>query len=182
MNARTQIHNSLRDLVVLSIFGALMVISDQLMNFLPNVHLIAMFVILLTRFYRVKALIPIYIFVLLDGVLEGFFLSTWVMYSYIWLILWFAVMLLPKKLPKTAEAVIYPLLGAAHGLLFGILCSPASYFLFFPKTVWSFANYKKYILSGLPFDIVHMTGNFFACMLVFPLLSLMRKMYGKKRT
>ncbi|MBQ8398672.1 MAG: hypothetical protein IJX08_01755, partial [Clostridia bacterium] len=81
---REQARNNLRDMIVLSLFAAMMVMSDQLMNFLPNIHLIAMFIILLTRFYRAKALISIYLFVILDGIIEGFFLSTWIMYAYIW--------------------------------------------------------------------------------------------------
>lgn len=180
MNVRNQkMKTELRDTAVLSLFAALMVISDQLMNALPNVHLLAMFIILLTRFYRVKALYPIYVFVLIDGLLEGFFLSTWVMYSYIWLILWVWVMLLPKNLSPKAEWIVYPLLGALHGITFGLFGSPASYFLFFSSETWSLRHYGQYLLAGLPFDALHMAGNFAACLLVVPLLRFMERLRQK---
>lgn len=169
----------LRDLAVLSLFGALMVVSDQLMNALPNIHLIAMFIILLTRFYRVKALYAIYVFVIADGLIEGFFLSTWVMYAYIWLILWLWVMLLPRELSEKKEMIVYPLLGALHGILFGVLGAPASYFLYFGKETWSFSHFGAYLLAGLPFDLVHMAGNFAACLLCAPLLKLLRNLRKK---
>ncbi len=180
MTGKSRVHEELRDMAVLALFAALMVISDQMMNALPNVHLIAMFVILLTVCYRSKALLSIYLFVIIDGLIEGFFFSTWVMYSYIWFILWGAAMLLPKNMPVKVCVAVYPLLGALHGLLFGVLSSPASYFLFFPKSAWNFASYGTYILKGLSFDVLHMVGNFFSCMLVVPLLTVLRRLKKKK--
>ena len=176
---REQARNNLRDMIVLSLFAAMMVMSDQLMNFLPNIHLIAMFIILLTRFYRAKALISIYLFVILDGIIEGFFLSTWIMYAYIWALLWLWVMILPKKIPRFLQAGIYPILGALHGITFGLFTAPVSYFMFFPGT-HSLSGFLAYVASGLPFDIAHMIGNFCACILVLPILEMMLKLRSKK--
>ena len=179
MTDRQKAHDRLREAIVFALFAAMMVSTKLLMNALPNVHLIAMFTILLTRFYRVKALIPIYLFVLIDGIIEGFPFSVWVMHSYIWLILWGVCMLLPKSLPHTAEIIVYPILGALHGALYGILSSPATYFFFIPRASWSWKSYTAYIASGLPFDAAHAVGNFCACMLVLPLLDMMRIMRKK---
>lgn len=175
-----RIHQILRDMIVLPLFAALMVVSKLALDILPNIHLIAMFSILLTRFYRVKALIPIYLFVLIDGIIEGFFPGVWVMHCYIWLILWLWVMLLPKNLPQKVEIFIYPLLGMLHGALFGILSFPATYLMFIPKSAWGWKSAVVYIASGLPYDMIHAFSNLCACMLVLPLLNLMRMMQKKK--
>ena len=180
MSDREKFRSNFRDIVVLSLFGGIMVLSDQMMNALPNIHLIAMFIILLTRFYRAKALYAIYLFVILDGFLENFFPSVWVMYSYIWLILWGAVMLLPKELSAKKERILYPLIGALHGLLFGILGAPAGYFMFYSLSAWSAKSFFAYILNGLPFDLMHMAGNLFACLLVCPLLNTLRMLREKR--
>ena len=176
---RKRAHDSLRDAIIFALFAAMMVSTKLLMNAFPNIHLIAMFTILLTRFYRAKALIPIYLFGLIDGIVEGFFLSIWVMHSYIWLILWLWAMLIPKNTPHIAEIFIYPVLGALHGALYGILSSPPAYLFFIPSSSWSWQSYTAYIVSGLPYDGLHAVGNFCACMLVLPLLDLMRMLRKK---
>ena len=42
------------------------------MEAVPNVHLLGMFTMLLTVVYRRRALYPIYVYVLLNGVYAGF--------------------------------------------------------------------------------------------------------------
>ena len=58
---------TLFELALFAMYGALMFISKILLEFLPNVHLIGMFIVLFTLIYRAKALIPIYVFVFLTG-------------------------------------------------------------------------------------------------------------------
>jgi len=55
--------------------GALMYASKILMEVLPNVHLLGVFVISITVVYRKLALYPIYTYVLLTGMFSGF--SAW---------------------------------------------------------------------------------------------------------
>ena len=161
-------------------FGALMTLSDQVMNSLPNIHLIGMFVMLLTVVYRAKALIPIYLFVVLDGLLEGFYLSTWIMYSYIWLILWAVTMLLPRNMPRKVALVVYPTVCALHGLTFGMLTAPVGFLMFYPETMWTMANYWRYVTVGLvSFDLYHAFGNLAAGLLILPLADLLRKLERK---
>ena len=83
-------------MIVFSMFGAMMLCSKFIMEGLPNIHPIAMFVILLTVVYRSRALIPVYIYVILDGLRWGFGVA-WLPYIYIWLPLWGAAMLLPRS-------------------------------------------------------------------------------------
>lgn len=179
MKTRRGYGEHLRHLVLFAMFAALMTISDQMMNALPNVHLVGMFTILLTIVYRVKALIPVYLFVVLDGLLEGFYLSTWIMYSYIWLILWAVTMLLPKNMPRKVALFVYPAVCALHGFAFGILTAPVGFLMFYPETMWTAVNFWRYVLAGLAFDLNHVFGNLMAGLLILPLAELLRKLEKK---
>ena len=81
-----------KEIAVFGMLGALMYASKMLMEVLPNVHLIGVFVIATTVVYRKKALYPIYVFVLLTGLLGGFAMW-WIPYLYIWGVLWAVTML-----------------------------------------------------------------------------------------
>ncbi|MBQ0125467.1 MAG: hypothetical protein KBS59_03980, partial [Clostridiales bacterium] len=110
----------------------------------------------------------IYTFVLLTGFFSGFAVW-WLPYLYIWLPLWAVTMFLSKRLPPKKHAVLYMLISAAHGLLYGTLYAPAQALLFgldFKSTV-------AWIIAGLPWDAVHGAGNFVAGILIVPLISIM---------
>ncbi|MBQ8341041.1 MAG: hypothetical protein IJY22_01525 [Clostridia bacterium] len=151
-----------------SMLGTLLFCSKLLMEWAPNIHFLAMFIIVFTLVYRAKALVPIYLFVLLTGVYGGFNVW-WVPYLYIWLPLWGIVMLLPRRMPKGLAIPLYMLLGAVHGIAYGTLYAPAQA-LFFGM---DFRTTVAWILSGLPFDVLHAIGNFAACALVLPLSNLL---------
>ena len=69
------------------------------MDMLPNIHLIGVFIVAMTVVYRRKALYPIYIFVFITGLFNGFN-TWWTAYLYTWTVLWGMTMLLPKKMPN----------------------------------------------------------------------------------
>jgi hypothetical protein len=70
---------------VFSMLGTIMFLSKLIMEFLPNIHLVGTLIAVCTLVYRKKALIPIYIYVLLVGVYGGFN-WWWMPYIYIWAI------------------------------------------------------------------------------------------------
>ena len=77
MNSDTQKNKSRKPLTVyeisvFSMLGAIMYCSKLILEWAPNIHLLGMFTMAFTLVYRKKALIPIYVFVLLLGVLNGF--------------------------------------------------------------------------------------------------------------
>lgn len=151
--------------------GALMFCSKLLLEWAPNIHLLAMFMIVFTLVYRAKALVPLYVCVLLTGVYGGFNVW-WFPYLYIWLPLWGIVMLLPRRIPKGVSLPLYMLLGGLHGLAYGTLYAPAQALFFgldFNATV-------AWIISGLPFDLLHAIGNVAACTLVLPLTKLLLRL------
>ncbi len=109
-----------REIAVFAMLGAVMYASKMLMEVLPNVHLLGTFVVAFTVVYRKKALYPIYIYVILNGIFSGF-ATWWVPYLYVWTVLWGAVMLLPRHMPKKVQPFVYMTVCAAHGFLFGTL-------------------------------------------------------------
>lgn len=146
--------------------GALMYASKILMEVLPNVHLLGVFVISITVVYRKLALYPIYTYVLLMGMFSGFS-AWWVPHLYLWTVLWGATMLLPKK----TSPLIYILLCSLHGFLYGTLYAPAQALLFglnFKQTI-------SWIVAGLPWDVTHGISNLFCGILIAPLIRILRK-------
>lgn len=159
-----------------AMLGTILFCSKILMEAFPNIHFVAMFIIAFTLVYRWKALIPIYIFVLLTGVYGGFNVW-WVPYLYIWLPIWGITMLLPRRMPKWLAVPSYMLLGGLHGIAYGVLYAPAQALLFKMDLQMTLA----WIASGLVFDILHAAGNFAACALVLPLSNLLFKLEKQTR-
>ena len=151
--------------------GSLMFCSKIIMELLPNIHLLGMFTIVYTVVFRAKALIPIYIFVFMTGLYAGF-APWWVPYLYLWTVLWGVAMLLPVNMPKKIACIVYPIVCAMHGFAYGTLYAPAQALLFGLDLRQTLA----WIVSGLPWDIVHGIGNIFAGLLIFPLSELLKKL------
>jgi len=161
----------IRDTVIFAMLGTLMFCSKIIMEFLPNVHLLGMFTMLFTIIYRKRALIPIYVYVFLNGLYAGFNFW-WMPYLYIWTILWAVTMLLPRNMPRRVSLVVYPLVCSLHGLAYGALYAPGQALMFglnFEQTV-------AWIIAGLPFDIIHAVSNLVAGLLIVPLTTLMRRL------
>ncbi len=161
---------NIKEIAVFGMLGAMMFASKMLMEFLPNIHLLGVFTIATTVVYRQKALYPIYIYVLLNGLIAGFNVW-WLPYLYIWTILWGATMLLPKSLPKKAKPFIYMGLCGLHGFLYGILYAPAQA-LFFGL---SFDATIAWIVAGLPFDAIHGISNIVSGVLICPIIAVLKK-------
>ena len=161
---------SAREICIFAMLGGVMYASKVLMEFLPNVHLLGTFTVALTLVYRKKALYPIYTYVMVNGLFAGF-AAWWLPYLYLWALLWGAVMLLPKELPKRWAPLIYMTVCSLHGFLFGTLYAPAQALMF----GLSFKQMIAWIIAGLPFDAIHGVSNFFCGMLILPLASVIRK-------
>lgn len=143
--------------------------SKLIMELIPNVHLLGVFTIAYTAVYRKKALYPIYTYVILNGILCGF-AAWWVPYLYLWTFLWGAVMLLPKRIPKKVQPIVYMSVCAAHGFLFGTLYAPAQALLYGLNLKGMIA----WIVAGLPWDAVHGVSNFFCGILIVPIITVLR--------
>ena len=171
MKNKNKKHLSIQEICLFAILGALMFISKIVMEALPNIHLLGMLTITYTIVFRKKALIPIYVYVLLNGLFAGFN-AWWVPYLYIWTILWGITMLLPKNMPKAVACIVYPLLCALHGLFFGALYAPVQALMF----NFTLEQTITWIAAGLTFDIIHMIGNFAVGLLIFPVSAVLKRL------
>lgn len=156
------------EIAIFAMLGALMFLSKKLMEWIPNVHMVGMLIMTYTLVYRKKALIPIYLYVLLDGIFGGFN-AWWLPYLYIWAILWGVTMLLPQNMPRGLKIVIYPLVCALHGFAFGTLYAPAQALMF--HLDWK--GMLAWIAAGLPFDALHGLGNLGMGLLIVPFSKLL---------
>ena len=160
--------------MLFAMLAAIMFCSKVVMEFLPNVHLLGVLTMVYTIVFRKKALIPIYGYVLLNGLYAGFSIW-WVPYLYIWTILWGITMLLPRKMPKGVKAVVYPTVCALHGFAFGVLYAPAQAIMFGLNGEQTLA----WILSGLGFDLIHGIGNLAVGLLILPLSELLTRLWSR---
>ena len=159
----------IREIAIFGMLGALMFASKLVMEVLPNMHLVGVFIVAVTVVYRKKALFPIYVFVIMLGVYYGFSLW-WIPYLYIWTILWGMVMLLPKNMPKAITPIVYMSICAIHGFLYGTLYAPAQAIMF----GFNFEKMIAWIISGLPFDLIHGISNFVFGVLIIPVIRALK--------
>lgn len=162
---------STKDMTVFAMLGTLMLVSKLLLEWAPNIHLVGMLTVTYTVVYRVKALIPIYVYVFMLGLYYGFDLW-WIPYLYIWTVLWAASMLIPANINDKAAVIVYPIVCALHGLLFGTLYAPAQAIIF----GLDFKGMLSWIAVGFPWDLIHAAGNFAAGFLILPCAKLIRKL------
>lgn len=162
-------------MTIFAMFGAIMFISKLIMEFLPNIHPLGLFITVLTLLYRAKALIPIYIYVFLNGLYAGF-ATWWVPYTYIWLVLWLLIMIIPKNASNKMIFTLSLVFNAIFGLSFGLLYMPFQAFAF----GLNFQGAISWFIAGLPFDIIHMCGNIALSFLVLPLYKVLKKFTVKK--
>ena len=162
---------TIREIALFGMLGALMMVSDIVMNFIPNVHLVGVTTVVLTVVYRWKALFPIYVYVLLIGLCEG--AGLWFTYCYVWAILWGMVMLLPKRMPPWLAPVAYALVCGLHGFAFGFLLIP------YQMALVSFTFQQALVWWQVGFftaDIPHGIGNLVGSTLIVPMVTLIRKL------
>ena len=159
------------EMTVFSMLGAIMLASKAMLDALPNIHLLGMFTMAYTLVYRKKALIPIYVYVMLNGLVAGFALW-WYPYLYLWAVLWAVTMLLPKNMPEKKARIVYPIVCSLHGLLFGTMYAPAQAIMF----NLDFKGMITWIIAGIPYDLIHAAGNFAAGFLILPTVKLLNKL------
>lgn len=158
------------ELVLSAMLGTIMFVSKLVLEFLPNIHLLGVFIVAFTVVFRTKALVSIYVFVLMNGVFSGF-TPWWFPYLYVWTILWGIVMLLPKNMSKKVAIPTYMAVCGLHGFLFGVLYAPAQAIMF----GLSFKSTLTWIATGLPFDLIHGISNILLGVLIVPIVTLLKK-------
>ncbi len=158
-----------REMCVLALMGALMFALQAALAAVPNIHLTAVLIIVTAGVFGWLALYPVFIFVLLEGLVYGFGLW-WVSYLYAWPLLTVAAVLMRKN----SSVLIWAVLAALHGLCFGAMCA----ILYLFTGVHAAFSYW---LSGVPFDLAHCAGNFVLTLILYrPLSAALKMASGRK--
>ncbi len=162
---------TVRELVVFAMLGALMFALKLAMQALPNIHPVGVLTMVYALVYRAKGLCPLAVYIFLDGLLNGFTIF-WLPYTYAFPLLWGITMLLPKEMPDRIGRVVYPVVCALHGLIFGLLNLPA--WMLAGMVTWE--SFPGWMLAALPYDIVHAVSNFCFGFFILPLRDLLQKL------
>lgn len=159
-----------KEIVIFAFLGVIIFASKMVMEFLPNIHLIAPLIIAYTIVFRKKALVPIFVFIILTFLVNGFtpFLLP---YIYVWPILWGVTMLLPKNMSLKTSFFVYIVVAGLHGFLFGTMYAPMQAIMF----GLNFKAMVSWIVAGVPFDLIHGVSNIIASMLTIPLINILKK-------
>ena len=150
---------SIRELTELSVICALMFGIKEAMNILPNIHPVALIIILATMIYGWKAMYPVVGFCLLE--IGVFGLGPWsLMYLYIWPLLVVIAMLFREN----RNWLVWALIAGVYGLMFGALCTIP--YIFTSGIQAAIA----YWIAGIPFDLIHGASNFVIVLVLLPIL------------
>lgn len=171
-----KVSRSIFELVLFSVLGAITFLSDILMEALPNVHLVGVLLAVYTVVFKLKAFIPLYVYVFLSGLFGGFSLW-WIPYLYIWIPIVLLTLLVPKNAPRAVKMIVYPLIVGLNGFLFGTLYAPAQALMF----GLDFKGMIAWIVAGIPFDLIHGAGNLVLGLFILPLSELFLRILKRSR-
>ena len=172
---KTDTRLDLGHVMIFAMLGAIQFGSKQALEFLPNVELVSCLTMVYTLVYRRWALIPIFLFIAMEGALWGF--STWWLpYLYLWPVLWGVTMLLPKRMPPWLQAPVYAVVCGLFGLAYGTLYAPFQCYAFLNGD-WN--RTLTWIAVGFPWDVIHGAGNLAMGLLIVPLTTLLRSLEAR---
>ena len=154
---------TIRDVAVFAMLGALMFAGKKIMEFLPNVHPVALLTMVYTVAYRRRGIFPVIVYLLLETAFGGFLWT--VPYYYIFPLCYVATLLVPAGLSRGKRQICYTVICTFFGIAFGCLYAP------WQAVMWglSFEKTLAWIAAGLYFDIIHAVGNFALSFAIIPL-------------
>lgn len=159
------------EIILLTLLGVLMYVSQVIMSQLPNIEIVSLLIIITTCVFGVKAVCSVYIFVICEIFTYG--LGIWTInYLYVWAILWFTILLFRKNADKWTVTLV----SAIFGLSFDVFCSIPYFF------IGGIGGGLSYIVAGFWFNILHCIGNFTVAFLLFePLKRILENTINKYR-
>lgn len=148
---------TVKELVLLSMFGAMMFLGQYFFQFIPNVEVVSLFIIILSLIYERKILYSVSLFIILMGVIYGF--GVWILgYIIIWPLLSLITILLKGYLVENYLRL--SLYSGTFGFLFG------AFYAFSYVFIGDFNLAIGYWVEGIPFDLIHMIGNYYIMLFV----------------
>ena len=159
-----------REIAVLGLLSALLFGAKMAMAPLPNIEPVSLLVIVYAVVLGVRALVPVYVYALLEILTWGF--GYWsACYLYVWTVLALAALALRRMESPLGWAA----LSGAFGLCFGALCS----LTYWVAGGWAYA--LSWWISGIPFDLLHGAGNFAMALALFkPCRAVLYRLYYGK--
>ena len=160
---------SIYKLTRIALLSAILYVSKVALEFLPNVELVSLLVILYTLVFGKETFLTVTVFNLFELIQWGFG-TWWFSYLYVWPLLCLITLIL-KKLIKE-EILVWAIVSGCFGLIFGSLFAIA----YIPINL-SYA--LTYWISGLPWDVWHGVCNFILMLVLGkPLYLLLIRMKG----
>ncbi|MDY2699770.1 MAG: hypothetical protein SOV61_09500 [Lachnospiraceae bacterium] len=160
---------SIYKLTRIALLSAILYVSKVALEFLPNVELVSLLIILYTLVFEKETFLTVTVFNLFELIQWGFG-TWWISYLYVWPLLCLITLLL-KKLIKE-EFLVWAIVSGAFGLIFGSLFAV----VYIPISL-SYA--LTYWISGLPWDVWHGVCNFILMLVLGkPLYLLLIRMKG----
>lgn len=146
-----------KNLIILSLLGALMLVLQVMTSSIPNIEPVSFLLIIYTLVLGKQALVVVVVFNFLLGLVSG--MGTWWFgYWVVWPMLVFIVLLFRKIIKENFLA--WSIVSGVFGMLFGALYS-IPYIFTVSKT---FA--LTYWINGIPYDLIHMVGNYFIMLIL----------------
>ena len=158
---------SVKKMTRVALMTAILYIAKLVLDFLPNVELVSLLVILYTLVFGVESILVVTVFNLFQLIQWGF--GTWLIsYFYVWPLLCVLTLLLKRILKE--EFVLWAVFAGIFGLIFGSLF--AVLYLFVDP-----AYALSYWISGLPWDVWHAAANFVLMLVVGkPLYKVLKRL------
>ena len=153
--------NKTRELIILVLLAVILIVSKLFLSFLPNIELVSMLLIIYTLIYGRKTFIIVFLFIVIEGLTYGMGLW-WFSYLFVWPTL-VILTLLFKRINKE-NFLLWSIFSAVFAILFGMLFAIPYIFL---------NNFKfaiAYWIQGIPFDLIHMVGNYLIMLLMGELI------------
>lgn len=159
----------IKDIVIISIFTAVLFVQEQALSFLPNIQLTVLLLVLYSKILGFnKTVIIVLLHVLLDSILGGFN----ILYLIPMLIGWMSIPIMISTLFKKVESSI--------GLgIVGVIASVIySWCFIFIEVVVLKGSFVAYFIADLPFELLLMGSSFLSIIWLYqPLYKLINKIY-----
>lgn len=148
---------SVKKLVQIALGSALLVVSKELLAFLPNIELVSFLLILFSlNFDIVTSLMIAICFCFVQMVLYG--IGIWTpMYFIIWSLLVVLTFIFKRWLNSVHRLALF---SGVFGLIFGFLFAIPSFII-----DWNLGF--AFFIKGIPFDLIHCVGNYLIMMILF---------------
>lgn len=158
---------SIQNIVLCGLFAAILLVVQVGLAALPNIEFVSLLIIVYTLVFGKMTIPIIYIFALLEGLIYGFGIW-WIMYLYVWTILY----VITRILKKNQSVIFWAVVGGFFGLFYGALCS-------IPYLIaGGIGAGIAWWIRGIPYDILHASGNFISILLLFrPVYQSLTKLY-----